>query len=122
MERTVALKKLGALLGKDFGWRINPKACTREEREEAKLALPALSAAARQAETAAEDRRKAVLAADEEYQRLRREWIEARRASGDASSKTHSYRFTVGNSVAGMFFSVKAEGDSWEEVIEKLRK
>src|SRR5215469_2768337 len=66
MERSVALKKLGKLLGKDMGWRVNPKAPTHEEREAAQAALkPALEDRAR-LETAKRQRLEAVLAADTE--------------------------------------------------------
>ena len=36
-------------------------------------------------------------------------------------SVVHHYRFTVGTS-NGMFFHIRAQGDSWEEVIEKVTK
>lgn len=34
--------------------------------------------------------------------------------------QSRHYKFTVGTS-NGMFFLVKAEGDSWEQVIDKLQ-
>ena len=47
MERTIAVKKLGKLLGKSMGYRIDSKAASRDEREvaraELKLALEARS-------------------------------------------------------------------------------
>ena len=36
MERSVAIKKLGKLIGKGLGYRVNAKAPTKEERETAK--------------------------------------------------------------------------------------
>ena len=39
----------------------------------------------------------------------------------DLEGKLHSYKITVGKTVAGLFFSVQAEGDSWEEVIAKVQ-
>lgn len=119
MERTVAIKKLGKLLGKSLGYRVDPKAPTADEREEAKRMLPALTEARREAEKAMADRRAALLAADAQYQELTATWKEARQRAERALSLMHHFRFTVGNS-NGMFFHVKAQGDSWEEVIAKL--
>jgi len=45
MERTIAIKKLGKMLGKSFGYRVDPRAPSREEREEATRRLPVLTAA-----------------------------------------------------------------------------
>ena len=119
MERAVAVKKLSKMLGKSLGWRINPKAPTREEREEAKQRLPALSAARQEAEKAMNDRRQAVLAADQEYQALTATWKDAKQKADKAYSLTHFFKFTVGTS-NGMFFMVEAQGDSWEDVIATL--
>jgi hypothetical protein len=119
MERVVAIKRLGKMLGKSLGYRVDPKAPTREEREEAHRQLPALTAAKKEAEKAMADRREAILAADKEYQDLVAAWKEAKLNADKAFSLTHHFKFTVGTS-NGMFFHVKAQGDSWEDVIEKL--
>ena len=70
MKREDAVKKLGKLLGKCFGWRVDSDAPDAEERAEAKQQLPALRAAEEQAEAAMKARCAAVLAADHEYQAL----------------------------------------------------
>lgn len=119
MERVVAMKKLGKMLGKSFGYRVDPKAPTAEERAAALQRLPALSAARQEAEKAMTDRKAAVLAADQEYQALVAAFRAAREAQGNAGSTARHFKITVGNS-NGMFFHVKAEGDSWEDVIEKV--
>lgn len=119
MERTVALKKLEKLLGKKMAWRINPRAPTPEEREAAKLALPAARAKREAAEAEKNARYRAILDGDAEYQRLVIAHRESRKES-EAIAGAISYRkITVGRT-EGMFFMVRAEGDSWEEVIAKL--
>ena len=123
MERSVAIKKLGSLLGKNLGYRVDDKAPKQEERDTARAALmPAIEE--RNALQAKRDaRRNAVLAADAEYQSLCAESKAASDRVDKLSSITRHYKFTVGvtQGVAGMnFFSVKAEGDSWEQVIAKL--
>lgn len=119
MERAVAVKKLGKLLGKSLGYRVDPSAPTQEERDEAKQELAALTAARKAAEDAKRARFEAILAADDEYQRLFAAAKAARDAEQKVASKLHHFRFTVGTTNS-MFFHVKAQGDSWEEVINKL--
>ena len=119
MERATAIRRLGRLLGKKLGYRINAKAPTQEEREIAKAALSSAIQDRNKLREQRESRYKAILAADEEYQRL----VAAVRAASERvdtlSSITRHYKITVGTS-EGMFFLVKAEGDSWEEIIDKL--
>jgi hypothetical protein len=119
MERAVAIKKLGKLLGKSLGYRVDPDAPSAEERAEAKQQLPALNAAKQQAGEAMEARRTAILASDAEYQRLVETYRIARKNSAAALSIVGRYRVTVGTS-GDLFFHVKAQGDSWEDVITKL--
>lgn len=124
MERAVAVKKLAQLLGKNMGYRVNPKAPTAEERQAAKEALPALSAALHEAQKAMHDRRERLLAEDSEYQTLIKTYEAAENLRGKTRGITSSYKFTVGTSmsVGGLgMFNVRAEGDSWEEVIAKLQ-
>jgi flagellar biosynthesis chaperone FliJ len=119
MNREVAIKKLGKMLGKAFGYRVDPKAPTADEREEAKQQLPALTAARQQAEEAMNARKRAVLAADEQYQQLVTDYRAARERASKMHAMTHHFRITVGTS-NDLFFSVMAQGDSWEDVIEQL--
>jgi hypothetical protein len=126
MERSVAVKKLAKMLGKGFGYQIDAKAPTPEEREEAKAALPEALAERDRLKELKRKRFEAVLAADAEYQSLSQAHTEAHKKAGNLSSAVHRHKITVGNSMnlVGGFnmFSVKASGDSWEEVIDKLTK
>jgi len=119
MERAVAIKKLAKLLGKNLGYRVDPKAPTQDQRDAAQEELKATLAAYESLKQQKEARFQAILAADPEYQRLKAECqAEGERRKRLASTTMH-YRFTVGTS-NGMFFLVKAQGDSWEQVIDKL--
>ena len=119
MERAVAVKKLGKLLGKHFGFRVNSRAPDAEERAEGRQLLPALDVDEKQAETAMEARRKAILAADLEYQDLVAAYQVARKRRREVAAMTSTYRITVGTT-SDLFFHVKAQGDSWEDVIAQL--
>jgi len=121
MERAVAVKKLGKLLGKGMGYRVDLKAPTADEREEVTKQLPAVRAAREQAERALDERKRTLLTADPEYQTLLAAYRQARKHADEMFSVVHHYRFTVGTS-NGMFFHIRAQGDSWEEVIEKVTK
>lgn len=121
MERAVALKKLGKLIGKSMGYRVDLKAPDQDDRDEAQTKLreevPKREALSKQMGA----RRDAVLLADAEYQQLKADYAEARNRCDKLFSITHHYRFTVGT-MGQLFFSVKAQGDSWEEVIAKIEK
>jgi hypothetical protein len=119
MERAVALKKLGKLLGKSLGYRVDPRGLNAEDRDAAVREAKALSAEYKLAEEAEAARRKAILEGDAEYQRLRTEAKRLRDAKDTAWSKSRHFKFTVGTS-NGIFFHVRAQGDSWEEVIETV--
>jgi hypothetical protein len=124
MQRTVALKKLQKIIGKSLGYRINLKAATPEEREIALVELPTAVAEKDRLKKAKDERYAAILAADAEYQTLSTE-LKAARDRVDLLSHTahRSHKITVGRNIdaGGIgFFEVKAEGDSWEEVIGKL--
>jgi len=119
MERAVAIKKLGKILGKSLGYRVDPKAPDQDDRDEARAKLREESPKREALKKAMEARRAEVLNADAEYQRLKAEHAEAAKLCDRLSSIQYHYRFTVGTS-NGMFFSVKAQGDNWEEIIAKL--
>lgn len=119
MERVVAIKKLGRILGKSLGYRVDPRAPSREEREEAQRQLPALNATKQQAREAMVARRAALLASDQQYQELVAAYEDAKKRAERTFSISRHYKFVVGTTNS-MFFHIKAEGDSWEEVIEKL--
>jgi hypothetical protein len=120
MERAVALKKLGNLLGKKLGYRVDPRAPGRDEREAAKAQLPAAYEKRNKLRDEKEARLTAILAGDAEYQRLKAEFAAAQKTVEQLGSIIRHHKITVGTS-EGLFFVVKAEGDNWEEVIEQLQ-
>jgi hypothetical protein len=119
MERSVAIKKLGRLLGKKFGYRVNDKAPTKEEREAARAELQSALREKKRIGDKVTERYQAILAADAEYQALVVEAKASRERTDRLSGILHSYKITVGTS-NNLFFLVAASGDSWEEVIEKV--
>lgn len=120
MERAAALKKLGKILGKSLGYRVDTSAPTPEERTQAMVDAVTLSAAYKEAAAAKDARYKAILAADVEYQELFAKCADLRKARDQASYTAHRhYKITVGTTNT-MFFLVRAQGDSWEDVIDQL--
>ena len=119
MERSVAIKKLGQLLGKKLGYRVNAKAPTKEEREAAQAELTRSIPLRNKLKEQRDARHEQILAGDAEYQRLKAEYKAERDRLEELFGVTRHYKITVGTS-EGMFFLHKAEGDSWEEVIAKL--
>lgn len=119
MERSVAIKKLGKLLGKSLGYRVDDKAPTRERREAAKVQRAAAITVRDNLREQRDARYKAILAADSEYQSLRAAHALVYDEVQSLSGEMMHYKITVGTSTS-MFFHVKAQGDSWEDVIDKL--
>ena len=119
MERAAAIKKLGKILGKSLGYRVDPKAPSNDERAAARAELPAAMQERKDLEERRRARREAILAADAEYQELIAEHEAAKQRVERLGSISRHHKITIGTS-NGLFFSVKAEGDSWEDVIEKL--
>jgi vacuolar-type H+-ATPase subunit I/STV1 len=117
MERHIAIKKLTKLLGKGLGYRVDPKAYDAEDRANMKIQR----ALREELREAVRKRCNALLSADQEYQRLKAELNAANEAYERLSAINLSYRFTAGVS-RGPFFVIKAQGDSWEEVIAKIAK
>lgn len=120
MDRKTALKKLQKLLGKDAAFRIAPDAPDADERAAASVAGVALRSAAAIAKTAMETRR-AELLRDPEYLRLRDAYTRAENERMKMSGRATRYRITAGT-VGGLFFSVRAQGDTWSEVFAKLQR
>jgi hypothetical protein len=119
MERAAAIKKLGKLLGKSLGYRVDPKGATAEEREEARAALKIATEKAKALLEQREAYVKALLDADPEFQKIKDAHLAAKKDRDHLAGRCHHYKFTVGTT-DGIFFLVKAQGDSWEEVIDKL--
>jgi len=119
MERAIAIKRLGKLLGKSLAYRVDPSAPDAAEREEARAALKLASENAEKLLKQKELRIKALLDADQEFQRIKSAHEAAKRIRNEIASRGHHYKFTAGTT-NGMFFVVKAQGDSWEEIIRKV--
>jgi hypothetical protein len=120
MERTVATKKLEKLIGKKMAWRINAKAPSPEDREAARLALGPAIEERNKLKEKREARYLEILAADAEFQSLKSAHKAAAEKADRLSATTRCFKITVGDTSSGLFFMVKAEGDSWEDVIAKL--
>ena len=112
MERATALKVLRKLLGPEFGYRINPKAASADERFEAKALLPFAVAEKERLSKLVSERHAAILKADAEYQSLRTQCKAATEHVQKLNGKVYHKKITVGNNVGNLFFSVKAKGDS----------
>jgi hypothetical protein len=104
------LSKLKKLLGANFRYRLDPKAATQEERDEAR-------------EKARDDYRNALLQGDQKHQELVAAAKDAKERAGRLIARSRSYKITAGTvDQAGSFgfFSVRAEGDTWAQIVEKL--
>lgn len=121
MERAAAIKKLSKILGKSLGYRVDLKAPDQDDRNEARAKLPDATAKRKALSEQMEARRIAILQADAEYQQMKADHADAKKICDDLFAITCHYRFTVGT-MGSIFFSVKAQGDSWEEVIAKLKE
>jgi predicted membrane chloride channel (bestrophin family) len=121
MERAVAVKKLAKILGKTLGYRVDPKAPDAEQRAAAQAQLAEAQAVRDQARQKRDERYKALLA-NQEYQDLVAAYNAAKKITEKLNYQAHHhFKFTVGTS-NGLFFHVMAQGDSWEDVIDKLTK
>lgn len=121
MERSVAIKKLGKLLGKSLGYRVDTRAPTADERLDARAALGVAREELSVVSSKIAERREAILSGDHEYQALKVKGEAARKRVDKLTSITSHYKITVGIT-SSMFFHVRAQGDTWEQVIAKLEK
>lgn len=121
MERSVALKKLGRILGKTFRYRIDTGAPNPDDRREAAARLAVERPKRDDLGKQMEARRAAVLDADADYQRLKSAHEESKKLCNELMGIGLRHRITVGTVPGGLFFHVKAEGDSWEDVIAKIK-
>ena len=119
MERAVAIKKLTRILGGSLAYRVDPKAPKADDRAAARAQLADAVEARKGLQERVEARRAAVLKVDTEYQNLLKAYEIAKKHTDSLSSVMRHHKFTVGVN-NGMFFVVRAEGDTWEEVIGKL--
>lgn len=120
MDRSAAIKKLTKLLGPKFAYEVMSSAPTKEEREVAQSELRAAFATSKAASEKMDARKLELLKADPEYQRLLSEYTTVRERQSELQAIALTYKITVGT--VDVFFQVKAQGDSWEEVIETISK
>ena len=119
MNGTQALKRARELLGRRAMIRVRKPYCTPEQREAARVNRDAVVAAREASRTARDARRRELLAADAEYQRLSEA---ARQAQDDyevACARMQSYAVSVGID-AGICFEIRAQGDTLADAIAKL--
>ena len=95
MERAVALKKLGQLLGKKLGYRVDTRAPTPDERAEAKVALTQAIEERNKLKEQRDARYRAILAADAEYQNLFAAARDAGKRVDELSSITRHRKITA---------------------------
>lgn len=120
MNKAQALAKLKPVLGAKLGYRIDDTAPDAEERERRRTAYREAHIAAQAAREASKARLKVLLAGDAEYQALSAAAGKAE-AYKESLPASHHYRITVGRSES-YFFSVKAQGDTWDDVVSQLCK
>src|SRR5262249_20699452 len=119
--RAVALKKLGKLLGKSMGYRVDLKAPDKDDRAEALAKLKEARVKRDALSKQREARMAELLRGDAEFQRLKSECAEAQKECDGVSDICKRMRFAAGI-LGQLFFSVKAKGDTWEDVIDTLPK
>jgi len=119
MERKQGIAAVSKLIGK-FTYEIDPKALTADDRASVKETLATAQEALKVAQSRLEARR-AELLQDAAYCSLAAAAQEARKYRDQLNSQVYRRKITVGHSNQ-MFFHVKASGDSWEEVIDILKK
>lgn len=124
MNVTQAKTALRKLYGAKAAWRYSEKAPKAEERETLLAQLPKLQNTAEMLKHQVMQRREELLK-DTEYLALHQQWETARKATDKAMARLHSYRVSVGcvgGEINGFsFFHVEAEGDNWQEAIDKAR-
>lgn len=119
MNNTQALAKLRKLLGPKAMYEIRNTSPGPDERAALRTAIPARSVERDAAKAAMEARRDELLR-DPEYCRLTAEYVALRDEVAKMAGRQSSYRINVGRNVGGMFFSIRAQGDTWDEVFKKL--
>lgn len=119
MEREVAIKKLGKILGKSLGYRVDPTAPDQEGRDKARAKMKDAGAKRDALRKQKDARMSALLQGDAEFQQLKAALTEAQKHCDELMGIASHYKITVGVSNS-IFFEIKAQGDSWEDVIAKL--
>lgn len=119
MNITQAVSKLRTLLGNKAFYRLDPKAPDAEQRAEARLKCIEVRESLAEVKAQLERRREELLNGDSLYLQLDAKRIDLQKYRDDLRNKTLRYKVTIGTANSICFF-VEAEGDSWNEVFEKL--
>lgn len=119
MNQTQAIAKLKAAIGPGFAYRLNPAAKKAPQREAASEKARALSPKIEAAKTALAKREAELLAADAKYQEIKADLQAMRRDHSEARSTATACPITVGTSNS-LFFSIKAQGDNWQELVDEV--
>jgi hypothetical protein len=120
MNITQAKAAMRRLIGTKAMWRYDEKAPDADERAQLHACLPTFQKAREAAKVALQERR-AELLVDPEYLRLKQRWEIADKEVSQTMARAHHYRVTVGRD-SGFAFTVMAEGDNWQDAIDKLKE
>lgn len=112
-----ALTRLQKTLGKNACIKDYKRPSSPELRERERAQFIAARDAFNAAKSALDKRRAEVLAADPEYQRLKGEYNTALTTKDNVPHRSFRY---CGGTAGTMFFSVKAEADTLEELVQKI--
>jgi hypothetical protein len=124
MERSVALRRLRKILGKEFGYQVNESSIPREVREDEK---PEFEAAVKRREKAQTELTRmrtehmTKLEATDEYKAAQEELRQCREKASHLGARQMMRRFTVGTANR-LFFHVDASADTWEEIFAELQR
>ena len=125
MTRAEALKKVRKLLGPKAAIEVKEGITSPDRRQAASEEGRIISAEVKALSDRMEGRRQMLLAADDLYQSLLKEYRALKKRHNELTGEMLRYRFTTGriNGAGGIsFFHVDAQGDTWEEVIAKLKE
>lgn len=120
MNKKQALSKISKLLGKHAAIQDHKLPSSDESRAAAHIARQAANEQKRIAAAALNDRREQLLTQDAEYQRLLTIFNECQRAVFAAGGFGY-YRYSAGT-LGSLFFSVKAQADTLEDLVDKVKK
>jgi len=121
MERAVAIKQITKILGKKWSYSIDKSAPNAGKRAEAYQLFCKVNANREEFGKSMQARSEELLAADPEYQRLLAGYRLAKKEAEHLGGLSRQYKIEVGRD-QGLFFHVDAQGDSWEEIIKKLKE
>lgn len=120
MNSKQALARLRKVLGPKAGYRIRNDSPDADERARLTAEIPGKLAERNAAREALEARRKELLM-DPLYLSLVERYRKLQHESAEMVGRNNLARITVGR-VNSLFFTVAAQGETWNEVFEKLKE